>query len=567
MEMLDVFLTTLKPQQKVVSAQDVQSSLYYMHVDGPEDHDLISFYGDLEDSSGEDNGRGKPTVLTGGVRRKPLPSNSTPDFVHRLEPRLEVNPYFQTYSNGAKGSPQVERKSFSKGNMAEHRPVDVRPPLPDRKLLGPRPMNKRFLVGSPTLQDLPEKQNMDLKRWSEQPPGTPPKPPPRPFSGRKDSITKTPPMTPPRPLAATLKDPLSANGGYSRVLNRELNAPPASYDMNGALKNRSNAMDLLQDASLTLIRRYGVEQWTVGKIWTQDTNSTVSGGHGQSGHGVSIHIMTKGYLRFVDPIDPFAKQARISTEETIGIGNSHTPITAAEEQLCFQRHLQVSGHATSRNQRRRPESTESAFSHQGARLSSDLPRHSHQSSDSAESNRSLHNGSPELKSGSKKGCFLRSPWNGSCEFTTGVAGRSFKCKHSYASSNPRYGPGMHSAQVSELRFNLPSSKVLGTPASKSLVPGTPREAKRSSLFLHQHQRHLSSSFEAKGTHGSEYFAPKAELGERLDLSLGQEHAGGGFSGKQAKLGKLIIENEGLQMLDLIIAANMALWWRVYERFT
>lgn len=51
----------------------------------------------------------------------------------------------------------------------------------------------------------------------------------------------------------------------------------------------------------------------------------------------------------------------------------------------------------------------------------------------------------------------------------------------------------------------------------------------------------------------------------IDLSLGQERAGGGFQGKQAKLGKLIIEDEGVKMLDLIVAANMALWWRAYER--
>lgn len=553
MEMLDVFLTTLKPPQKVVTAQDITASLYYMHVDRPEDHELIRSYEDSEDLSDEDNGRGKHATVTGGVRRKPLPPNATPGFVDRLEPPPEVNPYFQTHSNGAKGSPQVERNPLRQGNMAEHRPVDVRPPLPDRKLLGPRPMHQRFLsVGSPTLQDVPEKQNIDLRRWSQQPP----KLPPRPFSGRKDSI----PVTPPRPLAASLKNPLFASGGRSRVLHRKPIAPPASYDTNREMKDGSNAMDLLQDTSLTLIRRYGTEQETVGKILTRDTVSP----HGQSSQGVSIHIMTRGYLRFIDPIDSLAKQAPIVTEKSDGIGNSDTPVTAAEEQLCFQRHLQVSGHAMSRNQKRRPESTDSASSHQGTRLSSDLPR---QSSDSAESSRSCQNASPELMLGSKKGYFLRSPWNGSCEFTTGVAGRSFKCKHSYASSNPRFGPGMHSAQVSELRFNLPSSKTLGSPASKSLVPGTPREAKRSSLFLHQHQRRSSSSFEAKGTHGSEYFAPKVELEERLDLSLGQEHAGGGFGGKQAKLGKLIIENEGLQMLDLIIAVNMALWWRVYERFT
>ena len=562
MEMLDVFLTTLKPQQKVVTAQDVQSSLYYMHVDRPEDHDLLSSYDASEDVSDDDHGRGKPATITGGVRRKPLPSKSTPGEDGGLEPPLEVNPYFQTYSNGAKGSPQAERKPFSKDNLAEHRPVDVRPPLPDRKLLGPRPMNQRFLsANSPTLQDVPEKQNLDLRRWSEQPTGTPPKLPPRPFSGCKDSV----PMTPPRPLAASLKDSLIANGGHSGILHRKPIAQPASYDMNREMKDGSNAMDL-QDASLTLIRRYNIKQWTVGKISTQDTQPIVSG-YGQTSHGVSIHIMTQGYSRFIDPIDSFAKQAHTVTEKSNGNSDSHTPVTAAEDQPYFQRHLQVSGHAMSRNQRRRPESTDSTFPHQGTRPSSDLPRHSHQSSDSAESNGSFNNGSPEVMSGSKKGYVLRSPWNGFCEFTTGMAGRSFKCKHSYASSKPSFGPGMHSAQVSELRFNLPSSKTLGSPALKSLVSGTPREAKRPSLFLHQHRRRSSSSFEAKGAPGSEYFSPKVELEERLDLSLGQEHAGGGFGGKQAKLGKLIIENEGLQMLDLIVAANMALWWRVYERFT
>jgi len=42
-------------------------------------------------------------------------------------------------------------------------------------------------------------------------------------------------------------------------------------------------------------------------------------------------------------------------------------------------------------------------------------------------------------------------------------------------------------------------------------------------------------------------------------------AGGGFGGKRAKLGKLIIEDEGLKMLDLVVAANMSLWWRAYEK--
>ena len=38
-----------------------------------------------------------------------------------------------------------------------------------------------------------------------------------------------------------------------------------------------------------------------------------------------------------------------------------------------------------------------------------------------------------------------------------------------------------------------------------------------------------------------------------------------MGGKQAKLGKIILEDEGLKMMDLLVAANMALWWRAYEK--
>jgi hypothetical protein len=60
--------------------------------------------------------------------------------------------------------------------------------------------------------------------------------------------------------------------------------------------------------------------------------------------------------------------------------------------------------------------------------------------------------------------------------------------------------------------------------------------------------------------------PENNAVSSMDLTLGQEYAGGGMTGKQAKLGKLIIEGEGLQMLDLIVAANMALWFRAYEKY-
>ena len=558
MDKPDVFLTLLKPQQRVVTAQDVQSSLYYMHVDRPEDYELIRSLDDSDRLSDQENVRGEPRtpISTNRVRRKPLPQNL--DFDDYQEPPREVNPYFQMYSNGGEGSSQAKRKPLSQDNATEHRPWDGRPPLPDRKLLGPRPMNQSFLAADNSpLQDVPEKQNIDLRR-SEHPARSPPKLPPRPFSEGKDSV----PMTPPRPLVANMKGAFGANGGHSRFLHRKAIASSASQDLNRETRDRSNTEEL-QETSLSLIRRYNNEQWTVGKIVSKGAKPAVSES-GEPSHGISISILTRGYLRFIEPNSSFASQERTITENPIGTLDSYASNTVAEESLCFQRHLQVSGHAMSRSSRHRPESIDSKFTIKDNRSSFDLPRHS---LDSTNPNQRFSNGLHELKSGPKKGYILRSPWDGLCEFTTGVAGRSFKCKHSYASSNPRFGPGMHTAQVSELRFNLPSSKTLGTPASKSVDPGTPRDVKRSSLFMHRHRRSSSSSIEPKKVNGGGYFGPKVELEERLDLSLGQEHAGGGFGGKQAKLGKVIIENEGLQMLDLIVAANMALWWRVYERFT
>lgn len=52
--------------------------------------------------------------------------------------------------------------------------------------------------------------------------------------------------------------------------------------------------------------------------------------------------------------------------------------------------------------------------------------------------------------------------------------------------------------------------------------------------------------------------------ERMNLDLGRERAGGGFQGHSAKLGKLIIEDEGLKMCDLVVGACMGVWWQHYS---
>ena len=138
----------------------------------------------------------------------------------------------------------------------------------------------------------------------------------------------------------------------------------------------------------------------------------------------------------------------------------------------------------------------------------------------------------------RRGYSFTSPWEGKCEFATGGAGRSLKCRHTLTRQPV--------TDISELRFNLPTTTAAPTPTAQ----------KRSSYF--SHRRHASEGFE-DGTH--------VVINEdgRVDLSLGAEKAGGGFGGRQAKLGKLIVEVEGLKMLDLVVAANVGLWWRAWER--
>ncbi|KAJ5976146.1 hypothetical protein N7481_009853 [Penicillium waksmanii] len=76
---------------------------------------------------------------------------------------------------------------------------------------------------------------------------------------------------------------------------------------------------------------------------------------------------------------------------------------------------------------------------------------------------------------------------------------------------------------------------------------------RQNQFGHSHRRR-STSTSSGGADSDE---------DRMDLSLARELAGGGLRGKSAKLGKLVIEDEGFKMLDLVVAACMAVWWRGY----
>lgn len=217
-----------------------------------------------------------------------------------------------------------------------------------------------------------------------------------------------------------------------------------------------------------------------------------------------------------------------------------------------------------------------------------------------------------------------SPWGGACAFSTGLNGRSLKCKHSLPGSTITT-TGSASAAVAEIRFNLPW--VVNKPAVREGVVGlrggeaydryAPQPSRptlantlgqadpRSSAsnvakaaFRHSWQKIKDRSLNREssednaiqepgtqslppalpprpsnpGVYGQQGLSsPSQEVVQSekafeeavMDLTLGREKAGGGFKGKSAKLGKLVLEDEGLKMCDLSVAMCMAVWWLYY----
>lgn len=110
------------------------------------------------------------------------------------------------------------------------------------------------------------------------------------------------------------------------------------------------------------------------------------------------------------------------------------------------------------------------------------------------------------------------------------------------------GPGVFktgSPTVSELRFSLPTSELLGDKAKVA-------------------------KDQWRGSFGKLLLRPGHDHGDGdavspFEVNVGAERAGGGMRGREAKLGKLIIYDDGLKMLDLLVAVNMGVWWGAWER--
>lgn len=196
----------------------------------------------------------------------------------------------------------------------------------------------------------------------------------------------------------------------------------------------------------------------------------------------------------------------------------------------------------------------------------DLRSGTRRRSNSAESS----SGSPHRNSKKPRRSYaFISPWQGMCAFSNGLDGKSLRCRQVLPGANASM-PSV-SADVAELRFNLPwatlrlkdphkrqGSELSEVSPNKSNTRpdgASNREQWRKSFQVLTHKARKQLSISDNNGDGLDE--------HRLSLDLGREKAGGGFKGHSAKLGKLIIHDEGLKMCDLVVASCMGVWWQQY----
>ena len=529
----------MKPRQKVVTAQDVESSLYYFHVDVEEDEDVRNTMHSVEQaqqSQTEEEGHHQ-YIQRGRIGRKSLPSRSAMESQARYETFSKVYPRFEPPAQGLDVNMRVARKPVGNiDGLVSPMQISTKQPSP-RKLHGPRPQNPRIQSVDSALLEAPKgKENMSPRRWSVQPPPLPA----RPSSGTSHA----------------------ASGMYRPIIDQQSPTVPldhskrSQHDSSNSRRagnsRRSNTSNTCTSASsITLIRRDPGSggQWNIGSLGLKMRETEAD---------VWVEITTPGYRKFVgENGDESDQPEKLSIRQ--GSVQDDLSRYTTDGRPGFRRQVFLDAHRS----RSHPVTNIPNDSHTDT-------QHSHPTSPRL----LVDNGfptSPGPQSPKPSNAYtFRSPWNGVCEFSTGLSGRSLKCKHMLPSPALSSSRSLgHSELVSELRFNLPGNKAFGRPTSKRRISETFAPSKRSSALSprQSHQHHRSSIDSGLPALKTEMHEDDSEdnVDGKMDLSLGQERAGGGSGGKRAKLGKLIITNEGLQMLDLIVAANMGMWWSVYEK--
>ncbi|RYP58172.1 hypothetical protein DL771_011326 [Monosporascus sp. 5C6A] len=582
----DIILSTFKPQVKDVTAEDIASSLYYIHFDTPADDLLVP----AEQARPSSSPRSSSESRTTHIQRKPLPSSAklaevkdtlVDPATHTTHPALRQD----VSGRGALVQQPVPQANthFNPSTPPQGAP-ELSTGAIQRKPLGPRP-----------------KANIDSADK-----GSPP-----------TALDEQPPAFRPRPNQQE-NVPGQANS----------QPPPAPHSVSKhASRQPSPAKKPFKPFSLTLIRRdrSSGEQWNVGKIASfqlMNPDQLEEDKHYQPSPTILIHILTSGYAKFRGmPTRPGlgSGDIRRSFETRPRSAGAISVTRLGEERAAaqgiFERQVRMAySPSWTANLRR-------AFDKRRKSVGASSPTSPVRGSGHGRHNSAASAGSfgwgdldfgsfgdgdggpvitqpgPGLK---PRGYTFTSPWDGRCEFVTGNGGRSLRCRHilpnysgnvfnplvsggegggdsehqrSANSSHHHHRNNKAARVVSELRFNLPSSELFKERDKRVSMDGARARDQIGAQLgqqLDQFQRLVKNAAAAashnKGKGGGYYSSDDDHDPDwRLDLSLGREKAGGGKRGSRAKMGKLIIAEDGLKMLDLVVAANVGIWWTTWER--
>ncbi|EPE26955.1 hypothetical protein GLAREA_02869 [Glarea lozoyensis ATCC 20868] len=551
----DIILTTLKPQLKNVTAQDVASSLYYLHFNTADD---LRISEEVRTSLPPDPAElARSTSLHKPLSRKPLPESARAS--------LEVS-QADLASGGVNARTHTTSKSPLTNISTQH---SIR-----RRPVGPRlPISNSGATSDsvPQAEDEASLPSQNLGRSAK------------------------------------------VSSDSSRSMELGVSEQSANY----------GGRNPIDDFSITIIRRDPTSgaQWNIGEVSGRpavglkpDSGSRSPPKTKKPYFDISVDITSPGYAPF--------RASHTNSQPTDGTTSAKLPdkqsfiadqIKADQQRgstlsSSFHRQVSMEGSgfwARSAMQHKRTASDlalksatrvqdESSTSTTGMPEGTTRTSHTRHSSDESD----------------EKGYMFTSLWGGRCKFTTGSGGRSLRCKHILAnntSTSHAYesmAAAPPPAPVSELRFNLPSSDIFASFVAHTKEQGTkhfrvpkfshirnklssenspalpPRPPNSSRYFtdsedpqdrppLSPRSNYSSFADNLNGEDDDYDVRHKSHPGHdeddgRLDLSLGQEKAGGGNRGKRAKLGKLVIHDEGFKMLDLVVAANMGVWWSVWE---
>lgn len=496
------------------------------------------------------------------IHRKPLSSSlfTRPSSIGSLETLQNSGPDSQPSISEANDDtrPQRHIENIRPGQLNPH---DGNNTIA-RKPVGPRPLNARLTTADSGMTGRKPVGGSELEGNTRPRALTGPSPQPQRLESsgaERNSVDNT-----------TLRS--SRSGTVANNASGPSSPPPS---LPPRPSHSSVKLDREKDFRITIIRRDPTSgtQWNIGSLVREQQSASTEG------DTLKIEITTPGYQRFTRQPDLQA-QSRQSIEQTIAdikrFSMSDNPPTLAErktpgpasshfERLPFTRELSLAN---------RPKS-----SHR---------RHRSSSSDLSPTDLSI----PTSPRRSHSNLTFLSPWHGTCTFTTGMDGRSLKCRHRLPSSTTTSSNSEHqngsssdtSIIAAELRFNLPWSALRNRDVNAPFSPGSHergssfplaslgKDAKstlrrgvariKREINTDSHIRRPSQTSISHSSSDDDESDDTASSG-RLDLTLGRERAGGGRKGESAKLGKLVLRDEGLKMADLVVAAAMGVWWDVY----